>query len=54
MNAFFTEIVKYQKKAQKRKEDGVFIVEGIRMFREIPDDLLLAVVFSQSFLNANP
>ena len=38
-----------KKKASYRKEKGIFIVEGIKMYREIPKDLLLKTYISKSF-----
>ena len=38
-----------KKKASYRKEEGIFIVEGIKMYREIPKDLLVKTYISKSF-----
>ena len=38
-----------KKKASYRKEKGIFIVEGIKMYREITKDLLLKTYISKSF-----
>lgn len=38
-----------KKKASYRKEQGIFIVEGIKMYREIPKELLLKTYISKSF-----
>lgn len=53
MNAFCTDILKWQKKPGLRKKDGVFIVEGIRMFSEIPTERLRGAVLSESFAREN-
>lgn len=37
-------------KAKQRKEEGVFIVEGVRMFREAPAEWVKEVYVSESFL----
>lgn len=39
-----------QKKAKARREQGVFLTEGIRMFREAPADWVLQTYVSESFL----
>ena len=39
-----------QKKARYRREQGAFVVEGIKMVREAPRDRLLSVYASDSFL----
>lgn len=41
-----------KKKASYRKENGIFIVEGIKMYREIPKDLLVKTYVSKSFEEA--
>lgn len=38
-----------RKKRKLRDEEGVFLVEGIRMFREVPEDALMEVYVSESF-----
>ena len=40
-----------QKKARYRREQGAFVVEGIKMVREAPRDRLLSVYASDSFLD---
>ncbi|CUQ19454.1 Uncharacterised protein [Dorea longicatena] len=42
-NQRIKEIVQLQKKNRARNTEGVFIVEGIRMVREIPEDKLKAL-----------
>lgn len=39
-----------QKKGKTRKEQGLFVVEGLKMFLEAPKDLISKVYVSQSFL----
>lgn len=46
------EIKKLMKSASKRREMGVYIVEGIRMVREIPKDALQAVYVAESMEEA--
>ena len=43
-------IAEYCKKAKARREDGVFVVEGIRMVREVPSDLLREVYVTSHFM----
>jgi len=54
MITLLKEIQKWQKKPQNRKEDGVYIVEGIKSFVELPKEDLLHVVLSKSFANEHP
>lgn len=44
-------LVNLQKKRKLRDTEGVFLVEGIRMFREVPAEDLLEVYVSESFYN---
>lgn len=53
MNQLAKDIMKWQKRSSKRHEDGVFIVEGIKMFREIPAERLKHIVISDSFTKQN-
>lgn len=46
-------LVQLQKKKKLRDEQGVFIVEGIRMFREIPVSDMLEIYATEKFYNAN-
>lgn len=48
-NAKIKQILNWQKKRKARDTDGIFIVEGIRMFVEAPEDKVLAVYVSESF-----
>ena len=42
-------LVNFQKKRKLRDAEGVFLVEGVRMFREVPAEDLLEVYVSESF-----
>lgn len=48
-NARVKRLVNLRKKRKARDEEGVFLVEGIRMFREVPVDKLQEVYVSESF-----
>ena len=39
------------KKAKARREERVFAVEGVRMFREVPKDRLVQTYVSEGFLS---
>ena len=54
MNRILTEISKYQRKPAARKADGVFTVEGEKMFSEAPAGRIRSVVVSESYLLAHP
>lgn len=43
-------LVNLRKKRKARDEEGVFLVEGIRMFREVPAEDLKEVYVTESFL----
>lgn len=45
------ELLQLQKKSKARNEKNIFIVEGIRMFREVPKERLEKVYISESFYN---
>lgn len=47
-------LVQLQKKGKARREQNAFIVEGIRMFSEIPAAWIQQIYVSESFLLANP
>lgn len=51
-NAQVRQIQNMVKKSKTRKETGTFIVEGIKMFQEIPGNLLKRVYVSESFLKS--
>ncbi len=46
-------IAALQKKSKLRREQDVFIVEGVKMFKEAPKDRIEAVYVSESFLKDN-
>ena len=48
-NAKVKRLVNLKKKKKFRDEEGVFLVEGIRMFREVPKDRLVEVYASEEF-----
>lgn len=43
-------IAEYCKKAKARREDNIFVVEGIRMIREVPFDMLRELYVTGEFL----
>lgn len=46
-------ILKLQKKAKARNEEGIFVVEGIRMLREAPVERVKELYISESFQKKN-
>ncbi len=46
-------IAQLQKKRRLREEKGVFLIEGIRMFKETPRELILETYISESFYTKN-
>lgn len=46
-------IAKYKKSAKERRKQKVFLVEGIRMFIEIPQELCVETYMTEDFLTAN-
>lgn len=40
-------LLQLQKKSKVRKEQGIFVVEGVRMFREAPADWIIKTYVSQ-------
>lgn len=42
-------LVNLKKRRKARDDEGVFLAEGIRMFREVPTDLLLEVYVTEGF-----
>lgn len=50
-NPKIKEVIKLNNKARARKDAGVFLVEGIRMLREVPFDLLKEVYMTQDFFD---
>lgn len=53
-NRKIKDVILLTKKASLRKERGLFVVEGIKMFMEIPDEDLAEVYVSESFYNTCP
>lgn len=43
-------VLQLQKKARQRRKDKVFIVEGIKMFSELPKERIVKVFVSESFI----
>lgn len=46
-------IIQLKEKAKSRKKEGCFIVEGIKMFREAPQEDVVKVYVSESFMKEN-
>lgn len=44
-------MLQLQKKSKARNEEGVFVVEGIRMFQEVPKNLVKKVYLSETLFN---
>lgn len=53
-NAQVKNVINLLKKSTERKKRGLFVIEGIRMYREIPKDRIYKVYMSESFYNSNP
>ena len=53
-NKKIKDIIQLMKKASLRKERGLFVVEGIKMFLEIPQEDLVEVYAGESFYNTCP
>lgn len=51
-NAKVKQVMNLSKKARARKESGLFVAEGLRMFQEIPGDRIEGLFVSESFLKA--
>lgn len=49
-NAKVKNVMNLVKKAKARKLSGLFVAEGLRMFREIPRDMIDSLFVSESFL----
>ncbi len=49
-NSRIKNVIQLMKKSKTRKEQGVFVVEGIRMVREAPKDRIKELYVSESFL----
>ena len=50
-NAKVKQLLTWQKKRKAREEDGIYIVEGLRMFVEAPEAKVREVYVSESFYN---
>lgn len=50
-NAQVKRLLQLQKKSKARNEEGVFLVEGLRMFVEAPEERVEKVYISESFFN---
>lgn len=46
-NARVKQIVQWQTKSKERKKDNIFIAEGLKMWEEAPDNLLLEVYLTE-------
>ena len=46
-------VIKYAKSAKERRKADVFLVEGIRVFMEIPHDLMRETYVTESFYEKN-
>ena len=54
VNARVKRLVNLGKKAKLRYSEGVFLVEGIKMFLEAPPEWVKEIYVSESFLEKNP
>lgn len=52
-NSQVKDVINLLKKSGERKRRGLFVIEGIRMFTEIPADRIVKVYASESFVEAN-
>lgn len=52
-NAQIKNVIALQKKSKARNEQDVFVVEGIKMFMELPKERIVSVFVSESFLGEN-
>ena len=50
-NKQIKQIIKLKKSARERRKQNLFLVEGIRMFTEIPEEYLYKVYASEDFYN---
>jgi len=50
-NSKIKNIVSYVKKSSNRKKDKVFIVEGMKMIKEIPQEYILEVYASKNYMS---
>ena len=49
-NKQIKQVVKLLKSSRERKKTGLFVIEGLRMFREIPEDRREKVFVSSDFI----
>lgn len=49
-NAKIKQVMSLAKKAKARKESGLFVMEGLRSFKEIPKDRIDSIYVSEGFL----
>lgn len=49
-NAKVKQVMNLLKKARARKSSGLFVAEGLRMFKEIPEDRIDSLYVSESFI----
>ncbi len=47
-------LIDYRKKSAARRRDGIFLIEGVKMYAECPRERILSVYFSESFVKSNP
>lgn len=52
-NAQIKNLVRLQKSGKTRREQGVFIAEGLRLFREIPMEQIVKAYVTEEFLEKN-
>ena len=52
-NAQVKNVITLLKKSGERKKRGLFVIEGIRMFSELPKDRIEKIYVSESFLRDN-
>ena len=52
-NSQVKNVINLLKKSGERKRRGLFVIEGIRMFTEIPKDRIVKVYASESFAYDN-
>ena len=51
-NSQIKEIMSLMKKSGERKSRGLFVIEGFRLFKEVPAELIDKVYASESFVNS--
>lgn len=53
-NKQMKEIVKLKKNARYRRKELLFLVEGIRMYEEVPEDMLVSTYVTENFYESHP